>query len=581
MTETRPIAFPRRTLAALLLSALPLALAAPAMADTLIDNVNGITVDRNGTVTHFEGIVIGDDGRVVQLVDRGERAPRTDFRENMRGRTVIPGIIDAHAHVMELGLALLVVDLSDTHTLAEAQAKIAQFAAANPERPWIVGRGWNQETWGLGRFPTAAELDAAVPDRPVWLQRVDGHAGWANTLALAAAGVTAATADPSGGRVERVAGGRAPAGVLVDNAMALVDVKAPPPRATDRDVALYKAQELLIGKGVTAVADMGTSIEDWMTFRRAGDTGQLRIRIMSYALGVEAMTLIGGSGPTPWLYDDHLRMGGLKLFLDGALGSRGALLKQPYADDPRNRGLERLNGTQLRNLMSRAATEGYQVAVHAIGDAANAEILSAIDELSGDYGGDRRWRIEHAQIVDPVDIPKFGQHGIIASMQPVHETSDRLMAEARLGPDRLAGAYAWRSIHATGAPLAFGSDTPVEAPDAFAGMAAAISRQGPDGQPEGGWHPEETVTREEALAAYTAGAAYAGFAEGHFGRLAVGEKADFIVLDADPLKATPEQLRQIRVIETWIGGARATDSDSDEPSSRPTRAERPADAPGR
>lgn len=558
-----------RSFAALLLAAV----SSPALADTLIDNVNGITVDRDGTVTRFGAIVIGDDGRVVQLVEEGERAPRTEYRENMRGRTVIPGLIDGHMHVMALGLSQMVVDLSGTRSLAEAQDKIRQFAEENPERPWIVGRGWNQELWGLGRFPTAAELDVAVSDRPAWLERVDGHAGWANSRALASAGLNARTADPVGGRIDRKPGTREPAGVLVDAAMALVDKEVPPPRASDRDMALHAAQDLLLERGVTAVADMGTSLEDWMTFRRAGDTGRLRIRIMSYASGVEAMSLIGGSGPTPWLYDERLRMGGLKLLLDGALGSRGALLKQPYADDPGNRGLTVINGTQLRNLISRAAMENYQLAIHAIGDEANSEALLAIDELSNDYPGDRRWRIEHAQVLDPADIAALGKHGVIASMQPSHQTSDRLMAEARLGPDRLAGAYAWRSIQKTGAQIAFGSDAPVEAPDPFAGLAAAISREDADGQPTGGWRPEETVTIQQALAAYTAGAAYAGFAEGRFGRLAVGEKADFVVLDIDPLEADAAKLRRIRVLETWIGGQRVYGVTA--------RAERAADAPGR
>ena len=557
-----------------LLTAAALLLPAPAFADTLIDNINGLSLDRNGTVTRFGAMVIDDEGKIRELVERGERAPRADFRENGRGRTVIPGLIDAHAHVMGLGLGLLTVDLSDTRTLAEAQRKIAEYAAANPERPWIVGRGWNQEIWGLGRFPTAAELDAAVADRPVWLERVDGHAGWANTAALTVAGVTAATADPAGGRIERVAGGREPSGVFVDAAMELIGSKVPPPRATDRDVALHEAQELLVRNGVTAVADMGTSIEDWMTFRRAGDAGRLRVRIMVYADSVPAMTLIGGTGPTQWLYDDRLRLNGIKLYLDGALGSRGAALKAPYADSPGNSGLWLLNGTQLRNNMSRASMEGYQVAIHAIGDAANAEALNAIDELSGDYAGDRRWRIEHAQIVDPADIPRFGQHGVIASMQPVHQTSDRPMAEARLGPDRLAGAYAWRAIKDAGAPLAFGSDAPVEAPDPFAGLAAAVTRQDAAGWPAGGWQPQQRVTVEEALAAYTAGAAWAGFAEGRFGRLAAGERADFLVLDADPLEADPEDLRGIRVLETWIGGEKVYDA-----SPEPER--RAADAPGR
>lgn len=556
------------------LAAAALLFSSPTLADTLIDNVNGISVDRNGTVTRFEAILIDDEGKVRAIVPRGERAPRADYREDARGRTVIPGIIDSHVHVMGLGLGLLTVDLSDTRSLAEAQQKIGDYAAANPERPWIVGRGWNQEAWSLGRFPTAAELDAVVADRPVWLERVDGHAGWANTAALTLAGVTATTADPAGGRIERLAGGRDPSGVLVDAAMALVASHVPPPRATDRDVALHEAQELLVRSGVTAVADMGTSIDDWMTFRRAGDEGRLRVRIMAYAASVPEMTLIGGTGPTQWLYDDRLRLNGLKLSLDGALGSRGALLKAPYADDAGNRGLTLMNGTQLRNNMSRAAMEGYQVAIHAIGDAANAEALDAIDELSGDYRGDRRWRIEHAQVVDSADLTRFGRHDVIASMQPVHQTSDRLMAEARLGPDRLAGAYAWRAIDDAGASIAFGSDAPVEAPDPFAGLAAAVSREDASGQPPGGWQPEQKLSIAEALAAYTAGAAWAGFAEGRFGRLAPGERADFIVLDADPLDADAAELRRIRVLETWIGGRKVYEVS-------PGRGSRRADAPGR
>jgi predicted amidohydrolase YtcJ len=551
-----------------------LLLPAPALADTLIDNIKGISVDRNGTVTRFGAMVIDEQGKITSIVEEGARAPRADYRENGRGRTVIPGLIDAHAHVMGLGLGLLTVDLSNTRSLAEAQAKIAEYAAANPERPWIVGRGWNQEAWGLGRFPTAAELDAAVADRPVWLERVDGHAGWANTAALTIAGVTAASADPSGGRIERVPDSRQPSGVFVDTATELVASKVPPPRATDRDVALHAAQELLVKNGVTAVADMGTSIEDWMTYRRAGDAGRLRVRIIAYAASVPEMTLIGGTGPTQWLYDDRLRLNGLKLYLDGALGSRGAALKAPYADQPANTGLWLTNGTQLRNNMSRAAMEGYQVAIHAIGDAANAEALDAIDELSADYAGDRRWRIEHAQVVDPADIPRFGKHGVIASMQPVHQTSDRLMAEARLGLGRLAGAYAWRAIKDAGAPLAFGSDAPVEAPDPFAGMAAAVSREDAAGQPPGGWQPQQKVTIAEALAAYTAGAAFAGFAEGRFGQLAAGERADFLVLDADPLQANAQDLRRTRVLETWIGGQKVYDS-------TPAAERRAADAPGR
>jgi predicted amidohydrolase YtcJ len=282
----------------------------------------------------------------------------------------------------------------------------------------------------------------------------------------------------------------------------------------------------------------------------------LRTRIFSYSASIEPMAQITAGEPTPWLYGDKLRMAGVKLYADGALGSRGAWLKQPYADKPAELGLQFLDDAKLRNLMSRAAMDGFQIAVHAIGDAANAQVLNAIADLSESYSGDRRWRIEHAQIVDPADIPRFAQLGVIASMQPVHQTSDRLMAEARLGNGRLTGAYAWHSMQLAGVRLAFGSDTPVESPDPFAGLAAAFTRQDARGAPPGGWRPEERVTRADALAGFTTGAAYASFAEGRVGRLAPGLWADFILLDVDPLTATPDALRVAKVFESWVGGQR-------------------------
>ncbi|WCT77903.1 amidohydrolase [Novosphingobium humi] len=537
-----------------------------AHADTLVDHVRGMTLNAAGNVERFNGIVIDREGRVAQLLHEDDPRPtRLDFAADGHGAVLLPGLIDAHAHVMGVGIAALTLDLSDTTSLAQAQGKIRAYAAQFPGRPWIIGRGWNQELWQLGRFPTAAELDVAVDDRPVWLERVDGHAGWANSKALAAAGVTAATKDPSGGRIERLpaapskvrgkapaAAGR-PAGVLVDGAMALVAKIVPPPRPEDRDAALAKAQELFLSRGVTAAADMGTSIEDWQTMRRAGDEMRLKMRVMAYGDGIANTVLIGGPGPTPWLYGDRLRLNGVKLYLDGALGSRGAWLKAPYADAATS-GLPFLTETQLKNLMSRAAMDHFQVAVHAIGDAANATLLSAIEDVAQTYQGDRRWRIEHAQIVDPADIPRFGRNGIIASMQPIHQTSDRIMAEARLGPNRLNGAYAWASMLRVGARLAFGSDAPVEVSDPFAGMAAAITRQGADGQPAGGWQPQEKLTRTQALAAYTTGAAFAGFAEGKLGQLRPGWQADFVLVDADPMTDSPEKIRQARVLQTWVAG---------------------------
>jgi predicted amidohydrolase YtcJ len=544
----------RNALAALAAST-ALMLAAPALADTLVDNVDGVTIDADGKVKRFTALVFDEDGKVVAVLERGDKRPVADYRLDGQGRVMIPGMIDAHVHVMDIGFAALTLDLSDTTSLEDALAKIKAFAEANPGRPWILGRGWNQEKWGLGRFPTAAELDAVVADRPVWLERADNHANWGNTLAITTAGVTAKTPDPAGGKIIRDAKG-APAGVFVDNAKKLVGEAVPPPRPEDRDLAFARAQDVLLAKGVTAVADMGTGLADWGTYRRAGDSGRLTIRIMAYANSFETLELVAGPEPTEWLYDDRLRMGGLKLYLDGALGSRGASLKAPYADEAGAKGLPLLTPAQLRNLMSRAALDNFQTAVHAIGDAANAEVLAAVEELSESYTGDRRWRIEHAQIIDPADIPRVGQHGIIASMQPLHQTSDRLMAEARLGPNRLAGAYPWRSVLTAGGRLAFGSDAPVEPADPFAGLAAAISRTDANGQPFGGWFPQETVSREQALAGFTSEAAFAGFAEGRFGRLIPGERADFLLVDRDPLLSPPDDIRQTKVLEVWIGGVK-------------------------
>ncbi|SFF74577.1 hypothetical protein SAMN05518801_101181 [Novosphingobium sp. CF614] len=545
-------------------AALALLIAAPARADVLVDNVEGITPDGKGGIEHFEGFLIGPDGRVLNLYRHGDKRPKkVQYQVDGKGRVVVPGMIDAHGHVMATGFARMTLDLSATRSLDEALSRVAAWTAAHPDAPWILGSGWNQVQWGLDRMPTAAELDRVTGGKPAWLSRVDGHAGWANSAALAAADLTAATPDPAGGEILRLAGSKTPAGVLVDAATALVEAKLPRPRPEDRDTAVGEAQLALLAQGVTAIADMGTSIEDWQAFRRAADLGRLRIRIVAYAAGIDDMGLIGGPGPSPWLYDDRLKMNGLKLVLDGALGSRGAWLKAPYADDPQAIGLPQMNQTQLGNLMSRAAIDNFQVAVHAIGDQANKTVLDAIDELSATYKGDRRWRIEHAQVVDPADIPRFGQHGVIASMQPQHQASDRLMAEARLGPNRLAGAYAWKSIAAAGAPLAFGSDTPVEPAHPFEGLAVAITRQGADGQPPSGWQPQEIVSREAALNAYTAGAAYAMFAEDRLGRIAKGYRADFLFVDTDPMQAPPGQVRATKVLETWIGGQLAWSSAKD------------------
>jgi hypothetical protein len=538
-----------------LLAALTALLLAPAaQADTLIDNVNGYSLGSEGQLNRFGALVVDDAGKVSQLLQRGQQPnPRPKYRIDGRGRTLIPGLIDAHGHVMGLGFQAMQLDLSDTNSLAEAQAKIAAYAAANPSPRWIVGRGWNQERWGLGRFPTAADIDAVVPDRPVWLERVDGHAGWANSVAMKEAGVTAQSISPAGGRIEK--NGKEPNGIFIDAAAELVQKVVPAPLPRARDQAFARAQEIMLSNGLTSVADMGTSAEDWLTIRRAGDAGRLNVRILSYAAGIDPLLAVAGTGPTPWLYDNRLRMVGVKLYSDGALGSRGAWLKQPYRDAAGEHGLTFLTDATLKNLMSRAAMDGFQVAVHAIGDAANAQLLEAIEELSDTYKGDRRWRVEHAQVVDPADLPRFARNSIVASMQPVHQTSDWRMAEARMGTERLGGAYAWASMLQHRVPLAFGSDFPVESPNPFHGLAVAISRVDAQGQPPGGWMPEQRVSLSQALSGFTRDAAYAGFAETLLGTLERGKMADFILIDRDIFAgATPEQIRGTLVLETYLAG---------------------------
>jgi len=530
-----------------LLAAAALLIAAPALADTLIDNANGIQVDAQGKLQRFSGLIIDADGKVVRLLGRGEARPaKVDAKIDAGGRTLLPGLIDAHGHVMGLGLGAIQLDLVGTRSIAELQQRLRDYAAANPGEGWILGRGWNQEMWSDKRLPTSADLDAAVTDRPVWLERVDGHASVGNSAALRVAGITAATNAPKGGRIEQ--------GLFVDAATSLVSAKIPTTSPAQYDRALAEAQRLLLSNGLTAVADMGTSIDDWNALRRMGDSGKLQVRVISYSSDITPLLSIAGGKPTPWLYDGKLRMAGIKLYADGALGSRGAWLKAPYHDMPSTRGLSLIDSAALNAVAMRAAAGGFQLAIHAIGDAANDQVLDTFETLTAAFPGDRRWRIEHAQVLDVADLPRLAKSGIIASMQPTHQTSDRTMAEARLGPKRLGGAYAWQTLARSGVALAFGSDFPVELPNPFHGLGAAVSRQGLDGQPAGGWRPQERVSFEAALAGFTRGAAFAGLAEDRIGALDPGKYADFILVDRDVSAVAPGELAQTQVLETWVGG---------------------------
>jgi predicted amidohydrolase YtcJ len=543
-----------------------------------------MSFDAKGQLTRFDAILIGNDGRIVQVLARGDKRPgKVDYRVDGKGQVMMPGFVDANLRLTDYGFAALVLDLSPAKTVAEVQARVAAYAAAHPDRPWILGTGWAPQSWDKNALPTAADLDGAAGGRPVWLVSADGQAGWANTLALKAARIAAATPDPAGGRIVRIGatpgGLGAPSGILLGNARLLVEKAAPPRRPEDRDHAFLKAQELLLAKGITTVTAMGATIEDWQAWRRAGDIGALRLRILAYADGIDNMALIGGPGPTAWLYEDRLRMNGVVFALDGPLASRSALLKAPYADAPATKGLTLLGDTALKNLMSRAAFDNFQVAVAVNGDLAAAQMLDAVEAIADTYKGDRRWRIEGAGIIDPADLPRLAKGGVIASLQPQALGPGRTVAEARLGPARLPGAFAWNTLATGSVPLALGSAAPSFAPGPFAGITVAVTRQDADGQPFGGWQPRERLTREVALAGYTAGAAYAGMAEGRFGRLAVGQRADFLILDRDPLLATPDELKATRVLQTWIGGQLAYKA-ADQ-SEAPARAVRGENADGR
>jgi len=521
-------------------------LASPASAETLISNVNGVQVGADGKLQHFTGLLVGDDGRVKEVLNGPPPIVRYPNIIDGGGRTLLPGLIDAHGHVLGLGFSALQLDLVGTSSLDDLKQRLKAYAAAHPDARWIQGRGWNQELWPQKSFPTAADLDSVVSDRPVVLERVDGHAIVVNGAAMKAAGVTAQTPAPPGGRIEN--------GLFVDNAIGLIAKSVPPATAAENDQALAKAQDILLSYGITGVGSMSTSLDDWNAMRRAGESGRLNERLMVYA---DELKLLGAEPkPTPWLYGDRLRMVGIKFYADGALGSRGAWLKQPYADKSDTRGLQFHSDAEMLQLADTAASHGFQIATHAIGDAANAQVISTYETMSRKYGRDHRWRIEHFQIVDPADIPRIAPAGIIASMQPTHQTSDRLMAEKRLGPKRLAGAYAWQTVLKSGAYLAFGSDFPVESPNPFPGLSAAVSRQDMQGQPPGGWIPAERLTFAQALAAFTRGAAYAGFAEDKIGSLEPGKWADFILIDRDPTKVDPIALGNTQVLETWVAGKR-------------------------
>ncbi|MEO5829572.1 MAG: amidohydrolase [Rhodanobacter sp.] len=536
-----------------LLALVPVAQAA----DLLVSNVNGYTLDSSGKLQHFQALLV-DQGKVVATGTTADLAKRAgDARViDGHGRTLLPGLIDAHGHVLELGYALNSVDLSSTKSLAEALAFVKAYAAAHPQAKWIRGGGWNQEIWKLGRFPTAKELDVVVSDRPVWLSRIDGHAAWANTAAIKLAGVTKATKDPSGGRIERDAEGN-PSGVFVDGAGDLINAVAPPLTTQDRVAALDTALAAMASVGLTGVSDAGIDLENYQLYRQYAEAHQLTARIYAMIRDTgDSFDAISRDGPLIGYGNDFLTVRSVKLFADGALGSRGAAMLKPYSDDPHNSGLLFMPPAVMTAKIEKAFGKGYQVGIHAIGDRANREVL---DSYAAAYKTHPeaialRNRVEHAQIVSLQDIPRFVTLQLIASMQPTHATSDMNMAEHRVGHERIKGAYAWHRFLKQGTVIAAGSDFPVESPNPFYGLYSAVTREDHQGQPKGGWHPQQDLTLTEALRAFTLDAAYAEHAEKTLGTLEPGKWADFILVDHDVMKDASSKLWNTRVLQTWVGG---------------------------
>ncbi len=491
------------------------------------------------------------DGRIVWIGARAEAdrfvGPSTRVVD-APGGTVVPGLVDAHAHLTSLGRSLSEPDLSTARSADEA---IERVRVAAPEGDgWIEGRGWDQNDWPGGEFPTHHALSAAFPQRPVALRRVDGHALWVNATALARAGIVRGTPEPAGGRIVRDAAGE-PTGVLVDTAMDLVTRTLPPPDGATVTRWLKAAVGACHRVGLTGVHDAGASAASVTALEAMAASGDLALRtfvLLDADDPANAARLEAGPVRGPWL-----TVGGVKLFADGALGSRGAWLSAPYSDAPETKGLPIVHGDALAARVRTYAERGFQLGVHAIGDAAATDVLDAYAGVLAP-GNDRRFRLEHAQIVRPEDRARMASLGVLALVQPTHATSDMPWAEKRLGPERIRWAYAWRSLKTAGVRLVLGSDFPVEKPDALDGLAAAVTRQDAQGHPEGGWYPEEALTAWEALWGFTAEPAYAAFVEAHRGRVAVGFDADLTVLGGDPLAVPGSALRGLTVLYTVVGG---------------------------
>lgn len=526
-------------------------------ASLIVHNARIYTVDASnpaGSAIAVRGdriVMVGTDADVFRL-----RADATRVVD-AGGGAVVPGLHDAHGHMAGLGEQLEILDLRGTASYEAVIERVRARVMTATAGEWIVGRGWDQNDWPDARWPDHAPLSAVSPDHPVYLTRIDGHAGLANARAMTAAGVTRDTPDPPGGRILRDGSG-APTGVFIDAAEALVSGRIPAPGRATIERRLLVADAEARRLGLTTVHDPGISRADVDIYKRLIDEGRLKTRIYAMLTGGEGdLAAVLEGGPLLDYANHRLAVRAVKLYADGALGSRGAALLQPYADEPGSSGLLRTSPEALHDRLAAIVRAGYQPAVHAIGDRANRIVLDAFERIQQEVPGSRqlRMRLEHAQIIDPRDIPRFPNLNVIASMQPTHATSDMPWVPARIGDRRMQeSAYVWRRLLDAGATIAAGSDFPVEDANPLLGFYAAVTRQDSGGKPAGGWMPRERMTREQALRAFTLDAAYAAHSEEIVGSLEVGKAADLVVLSKDILTATPAEILATEVRLTVVNG---------------------------
>ena len=520
----------------------------------VIENIQGYSFDNNRELFQFSSLAI-KDGKVIATGDDqlAQNYPNAE-KINGQGKALLPGLIDAHGHVSDLGYSLLSVDIRGLASAQESAEFVANYAAQHPTLTWIKGRGWNQVLWPDQAFPTAAILDSQISDRPVWLERIDGHGGWANSAALRLAGIDKDTVAPEGGEIIRDAEGN-PSGVLIDNASSLITSIIPKPNDADITLALDTASKHLLSLGVTSTHDAGVSALEHPLYRQIADRGEMQVRIygmISSSNANLAQTLAAGHSSDD---KDMYSLRSIKIYTDGALGSRGAALIEPYSDRPDHSGLMLTSGEELRSLFEQSIQADFQIAVHAIGDMGNRVALDEFEHAYATVGGRHlRNRVEHAQVVAISDIQRFKSLDVIPSMQPTHATSDMNMAEERIGAERLKGAYAWRTFLNQGSRVVSGSDYPIELANPFDGIHAAVTRQDKGNLPEGGWIPEQAMTVEEALRSFTIDAAWAAHQEDRLGGLTPGKWADFIVLDQDIFQGDASDLWKTRVEQTWLAG---------------------------